>query len=217
MPTLVQYRTGTQAYADGTEQPPQVGRQGQTVVDDCHARYYQLNFRSSIGEANSFVACTAVAGTAPGTVLSTTPPFILWNPPSSGKNLFIIRVSVGYVSGTLGLGQLWYAAGLAQIGKPTTGTVLPVQSTVIGNLAVGAGQAFQASTLVAVPSPFRPSPFNFSPYAGGGAVLNPAWVEELGGTPMVAPGGVFCIQAVAGAGSTPLMTFGVEWGEEKST
>lgn len=213
----VEYKVGTQAIADGAMVPPTIGHQGQTQVDDTHARYYHMAYRTTLGEANAFCSCTGTAGVAPGTVLSTTPPFALWNPAGSGKNLYILRTSLGYVSGTLGLGQLWYGFVVAQNTKPTTGTVLTVTSTCIGVQGVGVGQAFQGSTLVATPSVLRPSPFNWGPYAGGTATLqlNAAWSDEIGGNIMVTPGSCFVMQAVAGAGTTPLMVFGCEWGEEK--
>src|SRR5579863_3192193 len=100
----VEFKVGTQSLADGTQQPPRVARQGDLVTSDGHARYYEIAYRSSIGEANSYAVSTATAGVAPGVVLSTTPPMALWNPPGSGRNLYVIRVTMGLVSGTLGVG-----------------------------------------------------------------------------------------------------------------
>lgn len=211
----IEFRVGTQALAEGTQVPPRLGHQGDVVTSDGHARYYEIAYRTTLGEAASFMASTSTAGVAPGTVLSTTPPFALWNPPSSGKNLYILRTTLGYVSGTLGLGQLWYASVAPQATKPTTGTVLTNTSSAIGYLGSGAGQAFQGATLQATPVALRPSAFNWGPYAGAGATLSPSWSEEIAGSILVMPGNAFVMQAVAGAGTTPLMTFGCEWGEEK--
>ena len=211
---VVEFRVGTRYLADGAQVPPTLGRQGQTQVDDTHARYYNMAYRTSLGEANAFVAANATTGVAPGTALSATPPFAIWNPAGSGKNIYIIRTSAGYVSGTLGLAQLWYGYVLNQVTKPTGGTALTVNSTVIGVQTTGAGQAFTGSTLVATPTILRPS-FNWGPYVGG-ATLNTSWSEEIGGNIMVTPGSCFAMQAIGGAGTTPLMVFGCEWGEEKA-
>ncbi len=212
----IEFRVGTQTLADGTQVPPRLGRQGGVVTDDGHARYYEMAYRTSIGESNSYVSSTGTAGVAPGTVLSTTPPFALWNPANSGKNLYIIRTAMGIVSGTFGLGQMWYGYVNAQNTKPTGGTALANVSTCIGVTSTGVGQAFQASTVAAIPTILRPSPWNWALYASASAtVLNPQWSEEIGGNIMVMPGNVFVMQAVAGAGTSPLVSLSCEWGEEK--
>lgn len=212
---VVEFRVGTQYLADGAQVPPTLGRQGQTQVDDTHARYYNMAYRTSLGEANAFSATLATTGVAPGSAFTATPPFLLWNPAGSGKNIYIIRTSIGYVSGTLGAATLWYGYVLNQTTKPTTGTALAINSTVIGVQGGGVGQAFTGSTVVAAPTGLRPSAFNWGAYAGAGAVLNPQWSEEIGGNIMLTPGSCFAMQGIGAAGTTPLMVMGCEWGEEK--
>jgi hypothetical protein len=192
-----------------------MGHQGDVVVSQGHAPYYEMAYRSTLGDQTSYIASTGVAGVAPGTALSTTPPFALWNPANSGKNLYLIRTRIGYVSGTLGLGQVWYAQTTPQSTKPTGGTQLTVNSSVVGNLQTGAGQAFQGSVLAAVPTILMPSQFQLGPYAGAGASINVYSVDEMGGSIIIAPGSAFIMQAVGAAGTTPLMLFAAEWGEEK--
>ena len=212
----VEYRVGTQALTDGAQVPPTLGHQGQSQTDDTHARYYNIAFRTALGENSSFVASTGVAGVAPGTVLSTTPPFALWNPPGSGRNLYIIRVTLGYVSGTLGAGSLWYAFVNGQNTAPTTGTALTSNSSVIGSVGSATGKAYQGSTVGATPSPLRPSALNWGAFLATTAAVNPPQSEEIAGNILVVPGGVFVVQAVAAAGTTPLVAIGVEWGEERA-
>jgi hypothetical protein len=154
-----------------------------------------------------------VAGVAPGTALSTTPPFCLYNPVNSGKNLVVLRTSLGYVSGTLGAGSLVYASnGAAQPSAPTTGTALVVSINLLGSGGGGVGKAFQGSTLAAAPLIIRPT-YTLGAFLATTAAINPPLLDEVAGEFIVSPGGVFVMQAVAAAGTTPLMLFGCSWEE----
>src|ERR1700675_1858043 len=67
-------------------------------VAEAHGRYQEMAIRGL------YHVVTPVAGVAPGTALSTTPPHILWNPPNSGVVGVLIRSQMSWISGTLGLG-----------------------------------------------------------------------------------------------------------------
>jgi hypothetical protein len=204
---IAQGTVGLANAAVGTTPPGgvQQGRQSEVITADLHGRKYTAAYNGLV-----YIASTAVAGVAPGTAFSTTPPLVLWNPPGSGVNLELLRFFFGYVSGTLGPGTICIGQG-PQATKPTTGTQLVPVNSQLGNSKTGAGQAFQGSTLLQAPTMVRPS-LVIGAYVGG-ATLQPPLVDELDGELLVTPGNFAAFQGVAGAGSTPLGLFGLTWAE----
>lgn len=156
-------------------------------------------------------ACTAVAGVAPGTALSTTPPFTLYNPANSGKIASVLCAILGYVSGTLGSGTIVFAVN-ATPGQavPTGGTELTPQCQLIGG-ARGACRVFQGSTLAATPVILRPA-FVLGAYAGGADLPGPRECYVKGSINLSA-GTSVSLQGVAAAGTTPLVLLAMEWEE----
>lgn len=119
-------------------------------VDATAALYYKNTHVFGRPSGSVYLASTAVGGVAPGTVLSTTPPFTLWNPTGSNKYLVLIKAVVSYVSGTLGAGSLVFAQHAPQAYAPTGGTELTARSAIIGGVA-GWGRAFEGATLTGTP------------------------------------------------------------------
>ena len=156
-------------------------------------------------------ACTGVAGVAPGTVLSTTPPFTLYNPANSGIIASVVVALLGYVSGTLGAGTIVFAVNSTPgQAVPTGGTELTPQCLLLG-AARGACRVFQGSTLAATPVILRPA-FVIGAYAGG-ADLPGARDTYVKGSINVAAGTAVSLQGVAAAGTTPLVLLAMEWEE----
>jgi len=198
-------KVGPQVASDGVQLTARGDKTGAIVVAQGHGAYTEAAYRGSLMEVS-----TPVAGVAPGTVLSTTPPIVLWNPPNSGKNLSIIKASMGYVSGTLGAGSILLAAVLSQTTVPTTGTELTPLCSLLG-FPRGVGRTFQGSTLASVPQIIR-ALFTVGAFVGG---ANPATdcVDVIDGSIVVPPGTAVCMQGLAGAGTTPLALFGFTWEE----
>ena len=197
---------GPQKRADGAEAPIRGGLTGEVVTGNAHGFYTEQSSRGGI-----YSVCTAVVGVAPGTALSTTPPMVIWNPSSSGVTLNILRVALGYISGTLGAGSVVYAMAGGQTVAPTTGTVLGV-STTSSELRGGQGKAYQGSTVANTPTIVRPA-FTMGAFLASTATP-PAPIFDLpDGSITVPPGCCFVVQAIAAAGSTPLVLIGVEWEE----
>lgn len=175
------------------------------VMTQGHGDWTELSAQGSV-----MIASTAVAGVAPGTALSTTPPMAIWNPPGSGFNLALLKTVLGYVSGTLGAGSIVYAQVAAQTTVPTGGAELTPVCSMLG-FPRGVGRAFQGSTLTGTPTIVKPA-YQLPAFAGAAAV--PTLVSDLlDGEIIVSPGTVFVMQGVAGAGTTPLALFGVVWEE----
>ena len=155
---------------------------------DCKPRY------ECMASANSlFHASTAVAGVAPGTALSTTPPMVLWNPPASGKMAAIVRVRIAYLSGALGAGSVVYARA-DQITVPSGGTELVPISGALQALS-GTIRAFQGSTLTNTPTIVAPA-FTLT----AAPSISPGQ-DEVAGELCILPGQAFAIQAIAAAGT----------------
>lgn len=190
--------TGMFNRGDGAPGAIRGSRTGCQVTTQGHGGYTEPATRGGIMEAT-----TAVAGVAPGTALTTTPPMALWNPPSSGKNLAILKSYMGYISGTLGGGTLVYAVVPAQTTVPTSGTELVPQCSLIGSPR-GVGRVFQGSTLSAVPTILRPA-FVLGSFVGTAVAPPDPALDLVDGSIIVAPGTVLCLQAIAGAGTTPLV------------
>lgn len=195
---------GPRALADGTSVAVRQDRTGAIVTTQSGGDYAEAVLRSQI-----FSACTGVAGVAPGTALSTTPPFSLWNPNASGRIIYVVRISVGYISGTLGAGTLLVGAVPQQVAQPATGTQLTVMSNYLSN-APGAARAFQGSTLVAAPTPIRPVMILGAATAAQAAFPAPAEIR-VDGDIAIPPGSVLALQAVAAAGTSPLLMLSMTW------
>lgn len=202
-------RVGPMPLPDGTTAPLRADKQGACMTSNMLGFYAEAAARG----LKNFVS-NAVAGVDHGASLTTTPPIILWNPLNSGKLLSIIRVGLGYVSGTLGAGFIAAAMNYAQPNAPTTGTELtPVNANGMftRNPLV---RAFTGSTLTAAPTLIRPL-FNIAPVLATSAVQMPGEVDAMiDGSIVVPPGCAFAMQGVCGAaGTTPKVAFFIEWDE----
>lgn len=160
-----------------------------------------------------YSACTGAAGVAPGTALSTTPPFTLYNPLGSSVAVEILDASLGYISGTLGKGTLVLAANTntAQA-APTGGTVLAPICTYFGYTGAVA-LAYQGATVAAVPTLVEPL-FVTGAFVGAADILIPP-VNKPWATlrKVIAPGASISLQGIMAAGSSPLVLLSVWWEE----
>ena len=183
-----------------------MGKTGCLVVGSAHGEFYEACSRGQL-----WSACTAVGGVAPGTALGTTAAFYLHNPIGSGKNLALIACSVGYLSGTLGAGSIYLTthAGVA-VANPT-GTAISPRQTLLGSSAVGVGLAFTTATVI--------TQVAIRPICSFGAALATsvfpptALKDQINGEIVVPPGFGVGLHAIATAGTTPLVLFGVTWEE----
>jgi hypothetical protein len=150
---------------------------------------------------------------APGTAIGTTAAFTLYNPIGSGKRLVVNRCSLGYISGTLGAGTLFYCiSNNATQPAPTGGTALtPINCDVgLANNSVAvprAGGTLAANPLVARPFATIDAELATSVY-GARTIM-----DDVDGEFVIEPGCALSIEAVAAAGSTPLVSLGMTWEE----
>lgn len=204
----IQTTVGPGNTADGGIIDIRSSRVGALITSDGHGQR-----REAVSRSRVYVASTAAAGVAPGTVLSTTPPFSLWCPTGASVKLSVLEVRVSYVSGTIGTGTLVYARVPAQVAQPTTGTVLTPTKALLDGTQTAVGVATQGSTHVATPTLVE-AVGGLTP-ALATSVLNPLVITQdfLNGKYEVPAGNAFVIQAIAAAGTSPLFMFGVTWEE----
>ena len=199
-------RVGLVAGSDGSKHPLRIDKTGAVTIVSAHPLYSEPCLRG-----NMFVAATAVTGVAPGTALSTTPPFCLWNPLNSGTNLILLKTSVGYVSGTLGAGSIVYAYFTPQATVPSTGAELTPVCTKIG-FVKGVGRVFQGSTISGTPLILRPA-FNLGAFLATTADPPRTCQDLLEGEIIVPPATCFVMQGVTAAGTSPLVILSAVWEE----
>lgn len=192
---------------DGNKSPARYGKAAELVVTQAHGEFHEATSRALL-----FWASTAVAGVAPGTAFSTTPPMVLWNPPNSGVLVSVQQVFLAYVSGTLGAGFMAHGQTLGQVTVPSAGTELTPTSGLTAGVR-GKARAFQGSTLVAAPTIVRPS-FSMGPALATTAVFPFIVYDEVRGSIVVGPGAAWAFQGAAvGAGTSPLVAIGVGYEE----
>lgn len=203
---IAELKVGIQNIANGVQNTLRGEKTGGLVVTNTHGQFHESAVQGKV-----MYATNAVAWVAPGTAFSTTPPLALWNPPSSGFNLSITKVSVGYVSGTLGAGNIAIGQITAQNTVPTTGTEITPVCSLIG-FPRGVGRAFSGSTFASAPTILRPV-FNMGAFVGTTAVAPQDCDILIDGSIVVTPGSAVALQGIAGAGTTPLVILGITYEE----
>lgn len=149
------------------------------------------------------------AGLAPGTVLTATPTFAIWNPYQSGINLHLLRFMSGWAGGTLGAGKLWHC-----FHNPTTKPPAGTAATPINNLGgFGfnplAARCFTTITGAVLDVPaqgIRPAGTITALAADAGTGSYPI-DDKVDGELIIPPGVTWSPQAIAAAGTAPLMFF----------
>ena len=194
--------------ADGTSiSSARIDKQGAAVVIQRADKYGEDTLRGV-----RYGACDQ-SGTAPGTALGTTAHFTLYNPQGSGKRLRVHKVSTGYISGTLGAGTLFHCINNSTTQTaPSSGTLLTSRCLDVGITTAGVAVARTGGTVV--------QPVAIRPFCSFGAELASTVnglqtaTEDVDGDLVIEPGCSYQLQAIAAAGTTPLLATGVSWEEE---
>lgn len=207
----VQARVGSVLASDGTIIDPRLAREGDGVVRDGAARYYERTSRGLV-----FIATTASAGIAPGTALTATGALMLANPAGSGKNLSVIRATQGYVSGLPGAAQMWWTQGACPAALPAeTTAALRCSGFLNGTSAGDVAKAYSGVSLTNAPTIVRPAAFGalgvYAIATAGAANFNPMQQEEVAGALVVSPGFYVALEGIGAAGTSPLFSFSIEY------
>lgn len=197
---------GIGAVAAGATVPLAVGKYNELMMGALVPRRFEATQRSMV-----YSGCTAATGVAPGTTIAgTTMAFSLYNPLNSGYLLVPLRASIGYVSGTLGAGTVYWLANTNTAAAATTGTAITVSNARLGMAADNIGKLFTTATVPANPTALRPAFILDASLAS--TVSRPVIAtDDLDGEFIVDQGATLSLHATAAAGSTPLVVFGITW------
>jgi hypothetical protein len=201
-------QVGRQSLAEGANGKARQGNDGALVFIPGSAAYYQL-----VKDGLVYIAQTAISGVSPNTSIGTTAGAALYNPVDSGKNLVLIRTSVGYISGTLAAGAVSYCVNTNTVAAAVTGTAMSVRNALLGQAAGNVGQALTTATLPAAPTPVR-TMCNLTPILASSVVAPWQANDEVNGELVIRPGACVSLQGTLGAGSSsPLVVFSFTWAE----
>lgn len=152
-------------------------------------------------------------GVATTTTISTTAMYNLHNPSGSGKLLVILSGSLGYVSGTLGAGTVYWVANTAPVvTAPSGGTPITPVKTLVSAAASGAVALPTFGSTVVAPSILRPA-FVLGAALASTAGIWPVLKDDVLGMFIVGQGCSIGFQSHAAAGSSPLVSPGMVWAE----
>lgn len=209
---MERFNVGPNYGGTGSDSPTQrIGTSGATIVADAHAHFWEANRVGMQGTGQGLWCATVPAtGVAPGTALSTAGnPLVLWNPPNSGVVAVIAAARMVFLSGTLGAGTIFYTAGESQVITPSAGTAISPVSNLIGDATAPRVKAYSGATL-------QNTPQLLAPIMQVTATAPASWStfkDLLDGEFCVLPGGVFSIQEIGAAGTSPLFIFSFTWEE----
>lgn len=127
MPTAVSGQVGPALLSDGvTTQPFYQGRNGESVVQNLHGKYYEQNYRGKVfsdglATVQAITAATFNISTLGATV---TPIAGLWNPPTSGVNAVLLYAVMNGIKTALqntGCGPFFWCTSVGNIGITAAG------------------------------------------------------------------------------------------------
>ncbi len=190
------------------------GPEGEQVATELHAKFYECARRGRL-----FFQSVTSGGVAVPIFNTTSPILTLWNPTGSGKNAVLIRLNLGYVSGTMVAGSfgLMFTTGAGS--TVATGAVFTAFNSVTpGNALLGAGNtsvmnSSNAATNTLTATSTKPIWIGLSEFAAiASTAIGPAGINyDFEGTVIVPPG---CeVHVVASAASGALLTQTLYWEE----
>jgi hypothetical protein len=221
---LAEIRSGLVSLTDGTVAPARASRVGGMCVAEAQGRYYEATSRSTV-----FSLCMKILTTASPAAINilagaaqANAGFTIWNPQNSGRNLSLLKFSVGVGSGTYAAagGPIWHATytapALSTVSVATDGTIVcnnvaspPV--SVAKYICVAAGNS--ATTGGGATTPISVADLAF---ALATIVVTPQTVqrcmEYIDGCIVIPPGWAWAPQWPA-AGTLFYVTYSITWEE----
>lgn len=210
---------GPQMAADGSTPAtaPRQGKSAEAIVGQAHGKYYEATSRGKV-----YSGANGSTGRAPGTALGVSPSILLYNPAGSNTRLAILKVSTGLISGTMGAGTLFHCGFSLSGPLGSQAGVAPVvgsgASITPSCLDVGSGSgsvatAFSLGTLNANPVILYPFLTISQEVVATTALAPDMTMEDVDGLIVLESGGGWCLEGVAAAGTSPLVSSAVVWEE----
>jgi hypothetical protein len=190
-----QAQVGPRVVSDGSENIVRSTRTGEIGSSDVHGRYVEGTSRGLIFQAsNSASQALSVAN-------STATGLILSNPAGSGKNLYILDISVGIIAAVTAVGGIALYGNVNPVAAATTHTTpLIVRPSLLGQSGTPAGLADSAATLPTTPVIVRML-LGYQWVTANATVAVMFAKDEVAGVIGVAPGCTVSVQAVTTAAS----------------
>ena len=177
----------------------EISKEGAAAIYDKHGRYYDSARRGRLFVATSPTGGIAIIAAAAGGGHPT-----LWNPAGNDRNLSVVSLALGYVSGNNAPGSLAWNHTLRAGAEPATGGRIPtatrvdVQSAMVGGpIDSSAIWAPTVNTFTAAPVFGRPIKLSLFTGVAATAVAPFAWGEDYDGTLNIAPGAAISLVNVA--------------------
>jgi hypothetical protein len=208
--TVALPNVGPSLTADGTGPAgaPRQGKTGEAIVGQSHGKYYEAVHRQ-----NCYAASTAGSPAAIGNTIGTTAAFVIWNPLGSGKRLVIMKTTLGYNSGTLGAGTIFYCLNTSNSGTaPTGGTAITPTNVDAGSANNAVAKAGFNQTLVAAPTAVKALVSTFPELATTANAMQQI-EDDNDGEFVIEPGNGISLQYVGTAGTSPKFEMCMQWEE----
>lgn len=199
---------GPQPMGVNTRGPVRLDQFGGMVITRGKLTYSEMVSRGLI-----WTATNAAAGLAPGTALTATPTFCLFNPANSGVNLHLQHFTMAWTSGTLGAGKLWHCFHPIQATLPAGTALTPLNN--LGGYSFGnRARAFTTITSgLTVPAQGIRIAGTVTALAADAGTSGPPIDDKIDGELIVPPGVAWSPQEIGAAGTTPLVFFSISWCE----
>ena len=191
----------------GAKGPGHIDKRGNQYVVQGRSRYSAL-----VAAGLVYGGSTDNAGVPPGTAIGTGAGIVLHNPKQSPVKLEIVKVTVGYLSGTLGAGVIMHGLNSDVDAAIPTGTAIVVLNQLAGSMEADKGShglLFDAATLPASPSLLRP--FCSLQASLASTAVAPWKIEEEPDDIILLPNTSWSLEGIAAGGSSPLVIYGVSW------
>lgn len=219
MATDVQYLCGAPSspYTDGQKYQPRIGRFGDQIFSELRGKYAEINSRGRLYHFN-----TVVAGVTLPIFTNTAHVYGLRNPAGSGVVLELIRLELGYLSGTQAPGNLVFCQAPNPSDVIATGSGGVTAATSAAGLGGGYGGTAVASACRLLTAITAVAPTIILRTLGVSQYTMPATNATQGetytgyvfdGTDLLYPGQILLLATTvaAGAGVNVINTVAAEW------
>lgn len=198
-------QTGPFIAGDGSAIAMRAGRMGDLIVSELQGRYYEQASRGNLFHAGAIVTAPVIYTTAAG----TGGPLI-WNPPTSGKNVSVLAVTCALTVVTTVAAALGLTGNGSQPSAPTSTTAADSRSNALIGGAASVSTPYRVGTVAVAGGFFLPL---LGLHTGALTVDNMGlgWID-VGGA-IVCPPGAWVSLAASATATTTVAQLGMLYAE----